>query len=362
MPLPAIPTSRLRCALLTAALFIAPPQVSAQARADAGPRGELVVITAASVRVRTAPSIGSLSIDEFAQGSTFRLAGEEYQSADWHAVIVDGRIGYVPRFATALRARAATATTASAAPATQNVMQAGTPTPAPTRAPVAIAPAPATRLAAAPVPARSQVQIPVQPQVARSTPPAEPVIAERAPEVAPPIASSATAERAQPAAAEPAAEAPVFKPRRTGLNLTAGVLGSATLIETSGLPRAVHVSGASFIGVRFKMLGLYAAPDMGQGGGFRSTSLDGGASLDLIGLHLLRVTALGGYLRYSETTMPEDSTVVPVTRSLEGYTMGGMVSIPFVGPLRLAYRGQYDTVRDAGIPVHRVKHSIGFLF
>jgi hypothetical protein len=361
-----MPTSRLRCTLLAATLFIAPTQLSAQSRADASPRGELVVITAASVRVRTAPSIGSLSIDEFAQGSTFRLAGDEYQSADWHAVIVDGRIGYLPRFATALRPRMHVATPASAAPATQNVVQAGTPLPAPLPAPVAAAPAPAPRLAAAPARAQSQAQIQtqtqVQPQVARTAPPAEPVIAERAPEAAPSIAPPATAERAEPAATEPAADAPVFKPRRTGLNLTAGVLGSATLIETSGVPRAVHVSGASFIGVRFKMLGLYVAPDMGQGGGFRSSSLDGGASLDLINLHLLRVTALGGYLRYSETTMPEDSTVVPVSRSLEGYTMGGMVSIPFVGPLRLAYRGQYDTVRDAGIPVHRVKHSVGFLF
>jgi hypothetical protein len=130
----------------------------------------------------------------------------------------------------------------------------------------------------------------------------------------------------------------------------------------SGLPRAVHVAGTSFIGIRYRMLGLYAAPEMGQGGGFKSTTLDGGASLDLLHLNMLRITALGGYLRHSETTVPEDSTVVPVTRSLDGYTVGGMASIPFFGPLRLAYRGQYDTVTDAGIPIHRVKHSIGIIY
>jgi hypothetical protein len=350
-------SSRMCCALLAAALFVAPTQVSAQGRVDSGNRGEAVVITVASVRVRTAPSISSLSIDEFAQGSVFPLAGEEYQTTDWLGVIVDGRIAYVPRFAAALRQRAAEAAPSSSTAAQGAVMQSGAPASAPAAtlaarprtaervpAPVAAAPAPAVELAASATPAPAQA--------ARATPPAPPVVAE----------VDHRADRPDAAAAERTADAPVFKPRRAGLNLSAGVLGSASVIETFGLPRAVHVSGASFIGVRYRILGLYAAPGMGQGGGFRSTSLDGGASLELIHLHLLRITALGGYLRHSETTMPEDSTVAPVTRSLDGYTMGGMVSIPFVGPLRLAYRGQYDTVRDAGIPVHRVKHSVGLVF
>jgi hypothetical protein len=377
MPQFVVTTPRMCCALLAAALLAAPSGLRAQGRADGSSRGESVVITAASVRVRTAPSISSLSIDEFAQGSVFSLAADGYQSADWLAVIVDGRIGYVPRFAAAARQRQSAAAPATPAPASRDVMQAGAPTPAPVAmvaaaptatvrapasAPAAVTPAPVVMTAAAPTPA------PVAP--ARTTPVVASAAAPRAEVVsaaAPAPSVAASGERVEPAAAEPAAatpaaDAPVFKARRTGLNLTAGVLGSATLIEMSGLPRAVHVSGASFIGVRYRMLGLYAAPDMGQGGGFRSTSLDGGASLDLIRLHVLRVTALGGYLRYSETTVPTDSTVAPVTRSLQGYTMGGMVSLPFIGPLRLAYRGQYDTVRDAGVPVHRVKHSVGLLF
>jgi hypothetical protein len=379
MPQSVVTTSRLCLALLAAALFAAPSGLQAQGRADAGSRGESVVITVPSVRVRTAPSISSLSIDDFAQGSVFPLADEDYQTKEWLGVIVDGRIAFVPRYAVAVRQRSGAPTSANAQPASRTVMQAGAPSPASApavatrpraadRAPAPVAQAPVEELAAAPTQAAAPAA-----RTAPAPAPATAMRAEPAPSAAPPAAPSpalaTTAERAEPAAERPpspavapAAEAPVFKTRRPGVNLTAGVLGSATVIETFGLPRTVHVTGASFVGIRYRMLGLYAAPEMGQGGGFRSTSLDGGASLQLINLHLLRITALGGYLRHSETTVPEDSAVMPVTRSLEGYTMGGMVSVPFVGPLRLAYRGQYDTVRDAGIPVHRVKHSVGLVF
>ena len=381
MPQSVATWSRMRCALLGAALIVAPTQLSAQSRSS-----ESVVITAASVRVRTAPSISSLSIDDFARGSIFPLAGEDYQTADWIAVVVDGRIAYVPRVAAALRQRA-TASAADPAEGGHTVVQAGLPASAPAPAPAMVAPrakvaerasAPATAPAPAAVEDRPAQPAPAPAQVARSAP--APAPAERAadraitaaPAAAPApaavVAAAPMIEPAQPAApsqgaaVETKTETPLFKARRPALNFTAGVLGSATVIETFGLPRAVHVTGASFVGVRFHMLGLYVAPEMGQGGGFRSTSLDGGASLDLIRLHMLRVSALGGYLRHSETTVPEDSTVVPVTRSLDGYTVGGMASIPFIGPLRLAYRGQYDTVRDAGIPIHRVKHSVGIVY
>ena len=198
-------------------------------------------------------------------------------------------------------------------------------------------------------------------------PPSAPVAqvertAERAPEK---VAMAERAQAAEPAPAptpERAQESPALARRRTGMKLTVGVLGSVTPIESNGVTRTVHVSGASFVGARYRRVGVYVAPEFGQGGGYRSTTLEGGLSLDLLDLRLLRVTALGGYMSYSEAPLPTDSTVVPITRSLRGTSVGGMVSIPFVGPLRLAYRGQYDTVHDAGIPIHRTRHSVGFVF
>ena len=89
--------------------------------------------------------------------------------------------------------------------------------------------------------------------------------------------------------------------------------------------------------------------------------IGGGASLDLLDLRMLRVSALGGYTSYSQTPTAVDSTTTPVTRSVRGTSVGGMASIPLVGPLRIAYRGQYVTVRDAGVASHMVRHSVGLL-
>ena len=90
--------------------------------------------------------------------------------------------------------------------------------------------------------------------------------------------------------------------------------------------------------------------------------LGGGASLDLLDLRMLRVSALGGYTTYSQTPTAVDSTTTPVTRTVRGTAVGGLASIPLVGPLRIAYRGQYITVRDAGVASSMVRHSVGLLF
>src|SRR4051812_47053609 len=104
MSLPAL--SRYRYALLAAALLAAPALASAQRRAPAG-RVEAVVVTVPAVRVRTAPSSTSLSIDEFSQGTVFPLAPDQYQARDWYGVMIDGRIGYLPQNAAAPRTRGA---------------------------------------------------------------------------------------------------------------------------------------------------------------------------------------------------------------------------------------------------------------
>ncbi|HET7187921.1 MAG TPA: hypothetical protein VFI52_07190 [Gemmatimonadaceae bacterium] len=380
MPMSVAVSSRIRCALLLAAL-VAPAAALAQGRADA--RGEQVVVTTTAVRIRTAPSIISLSTDEYGAGVQFRLAPEDYQSKDWFAIEYDGRILYVPRYAAVLKSRAGMHT---AAP---NVMQAGEPTamsaPTPAAAPI-VAPAPQVR---APQPAAARVATreplpeaaaPVAPS--RKEPVATPAAAERvaateparkpqpAPSVAPaaaaPVANTpaATFATAAPApapapATEHKADAPPMRAQHGNVSGTLGFLGSVTPIKVAGVAPTAHIAGASFINLKYRGLGIYGAPEIGQGGGYKSTLWGGGLSLDLIDLHLLHATALGGYAQYSETP---DGATPAVTQTMSGYSVGGLVSLPIAGPLRLAYRGQYVTATVAGTQVHMTRHSFGLVF
>jgi hypothetical protein len=357
MPMPLAALPRIRCALLVAALLAAPALASAQRRSAPASRVEAVVVTVPAIRVRTAPSFTSLSIDDFTQGTVFPLAPEEYQSSDWYGVMIDGRIAYLPRNAAAPRARGSRAVIAEPVEMA-TVTQAG--------APVAAEPAPAVEREPAPVasrpapaePAATRQPAPVTTQAAAApaaTPAPERVAEQPAPHPA------AAAPSATPA--EKKADQPNFNARRAGLDLTLGLLGSVTPIKsTTGLTPSAHISGLSFLGVRYRGVGVYGAPEYGQGGGYRSTMFGGGVSLDLISLHLLRVSALGGYTMYTETTMPTDSTVAPVTAKLQGPSVGGMVSIPFIGPMRLAYRGQYVMAQVAGVPQRMTRHSVGLVF
>ena len=366
MPMSLAAFSRTRYALLAAALVAAPALASAQRRAPAS-RVEAVVVTAPAARVRTAPSPTSLSIDDFAQGTVFPLAGEDYQSNDWYGVMVDGRIGYLPRNAAAPRARGSRAVIAEPVEAAP-VTQAGAPIAA---APIAAAPSPAPAVEREQPPAVTQQpaveRVATQPAAAPApmapTPapaPAPERVAEQ-PATQPPAAAPVTK---QAAPAEKKADQPAFNARRAGVDVTFGVLGSFTPIKSpDGLtPPSGHVAGLTFLGVRFHGIGLYGAPEYGQGGGYRSTMVGGGVSLDLINVHPLRISALGGYTTYAETTMPTDTTVAPVTAKLQGPSVGGMVSIPFIGPLRLAYRGQYVMAQVAGVPTRMTRHSVGLVF
>lgn len=383
MPTSMTMPSGMRRALLVAFLFAVPAVLPAQGRAES------IVVTAPAVRVRTEPSMTSLSIDEFGQGSVFVLASQDYQYKDWVGVMLDGRVAYVPRFAVAAKQRSAAV---APTPDTRAVMQAGEPAPsrpastyaaspapapsAPTpkpAAPVVMAPAPTPMPAAAPVmvatkptpavaaPPKPAPELAVAPAPRLLAPP--PVAAERAPAVAP----VAVKEAAHPAAradsvAERKQENPVFAVRRPNLNLTIGVFGAVTPVKSNGLTPSAHVSGISFVGARYRAIGVYFAPEYGQGGGYKTQMMGGGLSLDLLNVHLLRVTALGGVTNYTETSVPADTTIAPASRMLQGTSMGGMVSIPFAGPARLAYRAQYVLAHEAGVPVHMLEHSIGLVF
>jgi hypothetical protein len=365
----------MRCALLIAAL-VAPAAALAQERADA--RGEQVVVTTTAVRIRTAPSIISLSTDEYGAGVQFRLAPEDYQSKDWYAIEYDGRVLYVPRYAAVLKSRAGTRIATG-------VMQAGEPTamsaPTPAAAPT-MAPAPQIR---APQPTRTAMREPAPEPAApvakpKQEPMAAPAAAERVaaaeparkPEPAPSVAPAVTAAPAPAAtvattapapapapAPERKADAPPMRAQHGSVSGTLGFLGSVTPIKVAGVEPTAHIAGASFINLKYRGVGIYGAPEIGQGGGYKSTLWGGGLSLDLIDLHLLHVTALGGYAQYSETP---DGATPSTTQTLTGYSLGGLASLPIAGPLRLAYRGQYVTATVAGAQVHMTRHSFGFVF
>ncbi len=372
---------RIQPASLAAALLLAAVPVLAQGRSVPGSRVESVVVTAPAVRVRTAPSMSSLSIEEFREGSVFSLAADQYQSQDWLGIVLDGRVAFVPRYAVVPRQIAASR---AAVVETASVSLAGAPS---VMLPAPVAPAPV-----APTPAAAPVRPPAAPPVvvARAPERAAPIKAVSvAPAVAPtPLATPAppSAPAPQPKAAPPAlADAssrvaaqepartatPVTEPtpvrpalvaRRAGVRLSLGVLGSVTPVRASGLAPTAHVSGLSFVGMRYRRLGAYLAPEMGQGGGYRSRMLGGGASLDLLDLRLLRLSVLAGYTNYSQTLTVTNSTTTPITMSVNGTSLGGLASIPLVGPLRLAYRGQYVTVREQGVTANMVRHSVGLMF
>lgn len=373
MPMSVAVSSRMRCALLLAAL-VAPAAALAQGRADA--RGEQVVVTTAAVRIRTAPSMISLSTDEYGAGTQFRLAPEDYQSKDWFAIEYDGRVLYVPRNAAVLKSRAGMRVAPS-------VMQAGEPTAMP--APMASAaptmePAPQMR---APQPARVAMREPAPERAApvtqpRPEPTAAPAAAERVaaaeparkpeptPSVAPaaaaapaPAATVATAAPASAPAPEHKPEAPPMRAQHGNVSGTLGFLGSVTPIKVAGLQPTAHIAGASFINLKYRGWGIYGAPELGQGGGYKSTLWGGGLSRDLLNLHLLHATALGGYAQYSETP---DGATPSATQTMSGYSVGGLVSLPIAGPLRLAYRGQYVTATVLGTQVHMTRHSFGLVF
>ena len=140
---------------------------------------------------------------------------------------------------------------------------------------------------------------------------------------------------------------------------TLGFLGSVTPVKVAGVAPTAHIAGASFINLKYRGWGIYGAPEIGQGGGYKSTLWGGGLSRDLLDIHLLHATVLGGYAQYSETP---DGVTPATTQTMSGYSVGGLVSLPIAGPLRLGYRGQYVTATVAGTQVHMTRHSVGLLF
>jgi hypothetical protein len=319
----------------------------------------------------------SLSVDEVGQGTVFLLAPNEYHSTDWLGITLEGRVAFVPRYAVALKPQPAPPTAA-----TEPVMVAQSGPPA------SVAPAPTHTTAPAPVTVPTRPG-PVEPAPALAPPTLIPVprtVVPAAAEPAPRTISRPRDDRAaerpveriqervpdRTAAREPArtlehspertSEPPVVSARRVGMDLTVGALGSVSRDPANGSTPPLHVAALSFIGAQHRGWGIYLAPEFGNGGGYRSTMLGGGLSRDLLSAHLLRVTALVGYTTYTQTPTAIAGASAPPGQSIRGPSLGGMASIPLLGPVRLAYRGQYVMGQLNGAAVHITRYSAGLLF
>ncbi|HET9013313.1 MAG TPA: hypothetical protein VFN38_15925, partial [Gemmatimonadaceae bacterium] len=142
-------SSRMRTALLVAATAGVPALALAQGTSASRARPQSIVVTAPSIRVRTAPSMLSISIEEVSRGQVFALASDENHSKDWVGIVLDGRIAFLPRYSIGLRSQPVQS---AAATSSASFVQAGMPapvTPAPARY---AAPAPAASATVAALP------------------------------------------------------------------------------------------------------------------------------------------------------------------------------------------------------------------
>lgn len=394
IPMSVAARSWMHSAPLVVTLIAAPALVPAQGR----PRTrrvepvqvDSVIVTAPGVRIRSGPAADALSIETLPEGIALPLAAVGGVPRDWVAVTLDDRVAFLPRYAVVIRERRIAAVGPSeteaaprAAPA-ERVADAA-PVPAPAVAPavqahaaaqpvVAAAPAAASRPAIASQPGTAVATRPAvasQPATAVATRPAvvaQPAAVPRAAVAARPTTPAPPAAAPPPAIATQSATAPqpseLPAPRTAGppLGLNVGLLASVTRLDQAGTTPARHVLGLPFLGVTYGGWGLYGASEFGNDGLYRTTAFGGGLSRDLLDLHMLRVTALGGYTAYTATPATINPTSPPTTASLRGASVGGMASVPLLGPVRLAYRGQYITGQSNGATVHLVRNGFGLLF
>jgi hypothetical protein len=254
-------------------------------------------------------------------------------------------------------------------------------------------PAPVT-LQAQPQPARD-VRAPAThdvPVAVPAGPPAAPPVAAQPPRsaptpiAAPPARSVATVDSAprRVPAQETTAREPVREPPRAAEQtprqqpadeashqtfrvpripfLGVALLGSVRPYSVSGSgTRVLHVSGDPLVTISAAGWGLYFAPEMGSGAGHRSTMLGGGVMRQIIDLRFLRITALAGATTYSEE--PDGLYAASFTsRSLKAGSVGGLASLSFIGPTRLAYRFQFIRGLADQADFHQRRHAVGLLF
>jgi hypothetical protein len=144
--------------------------------------------------------------------------------------------------------------------------------------------------------------------------------------------------------------------------VSVALLGSVTpyTVTTTG-DKVLHLSGHALVTLNAFGWGLYASPEFGSGAGHRSTMLGGGVLRQILRSGPVHVTALAGAALYSE--LPDGAYAASfVSRSIRVGSVGGLISLPFVGPARLAYRGQYLRGLGADSDFHKIRHAVGLQF
>jgi hypothetical protein len=376
-----VAASRLRSLLVISALSALPMAAGAQRPAAPGDplASQDSVVIIESVRVRTAPSPSSLSIDQVAPGTTLAIEAGSALGGPWIAVRYDERTAFVPREYVSIRmaphgsAPVAT-TTPPAPPATSQparvavaVVDAGRPAPvkeapAPVReapAPVREAPAPVRE---APAPVReAPVSVREAPTALKDTP-------ASVRQAGTPTQTAARQPAVEtPAPAQPAPQASAQDPsrfRRPALPgmVSVALLGSVTSYTvTASTSRVLHVSGHTLLTLHAFGWGVYAAPEFGAGAGHRSTMLGGGIMRDLLRVGPVHASALAGMTTYSEEPDGYYASSF-VSRSIRAASGGALVSLPLIGPARLAYRVQYLRGLGDQSTFTQLRHAAGLQF
>jgi hypothetical protein len=383
---------RLR-SLLILALWALPMAANAQRQALVATRpapgapGDTLasqdsVVVVEAVRVRTAPSPSSLSIDQVPSGTALAIEAGSALGGPWIAVRFDERTAFVPREYVTMKLAPRAAVTAATPPAPPPQ----SPTPMPTRVamtvtdtptppalaqrgrePVQDRPAPVRETPATiketPAPVRQAGEVR---QVGREASP-EPRVS-LAPASPTPAATreTARAEGALPAP-QPAPKDVANDPSRTRRPALPGLVSISLLgsvapytVTTTGA-KVLHVSGHTLVSVSAFGWGVYAAPEYGSGAGHRSTMLGGGLLRQILRSGPVHVSALAGVTLYTE--VPDgDYAASFVSRSIRASSVGGLITLPFVGPARIAYRGQYLRGLGADSDFHKIRHAVGLAF
>jgi hypothetical protein len=144
--------------------------------------------------------------------------------------------------------------------------------------------------------------------------------------------------------------------------VSVALLGSVTSYTvTASTSRVLHVSGHTLLTLHAFGWGVYAAPEFGAGAGHRSTMLGGGIMRDILRVGPVHATALAGMTTYSEE--PDGYYAASfVSRSIRAASGGALVSLPLIGPARLAYRVQYLRGLGDQSTFTQLRHAAGLQF
>jgi hypothetical protein len=167
---------------------------------------------------------------------------------------------------------------------------------------------------------------------------------------------------AAPAAA-PAITAPMKGKRPTsGAHFSLGFLGSVTPVDGANGTAENHLAAQCLLELRLGAFGLYAAPQLGTGAGYRSTMLGGGLSFRLATAGRLELRALAGYTTYAEKATTAGISPPTTDWSSRGASFGGLVSVRLFGSVRMAYHGEYVMSFGDSSGLRFGRHSFGVLF